>query len=504
MLKRIGIPLFKHLTLLGKRLAMIGVIAAVTTPLVSSRIPTTLESVKASGQLVVISRNGPTTYYEGPNGHMGFEYQLTKRFAKYLGVSLEVKEVENLGEIINLVGTRNGQLAAAGLTVTERRKEQVQFSEPYLQITQQVIYHQSEHKPTSVADLLNKRIMVIGNSSHAEHLRHLKLEYPELRWEERHDVEMLDLIEMVHAGEIDYTIVDSNAYRINSNIFPNAKVAFDITEPQDLAWAFPAQADASLYIEAQKFFESIKQNGVLENIIETHYGHLEEVEYSGAVLFANRLDVRLPKWEALLKEAAAEYDLDWQLLAALSYQESHWNPKAKSPTGVRGFMMLTLDTAKFVGIKNRLDARQSIFGGAKYFRSVYDRIPERIVDPDRRWLAMAAYNVGLGHLEDARILTARNGGDPDKWRDVRENLPLLAKRKYYKQLKHGYARGWEPVRYVKNIRNYQSVIAWNQLQKERTQQQIALNDAATEFEEFSSVMTEALRSIAVDPATSAL
>ncbi|WP_121495435.1 membrane-bound lytic murein transglycosylase MltF [Teredinibacter purpureus] len=475
---------------------LLAVTVSLCSSLVSSRIPTTLEKIKATGKLVVISRNGPTTYYEGPNGFTGFEYNIAKKFAQHLGVTLEIRETENLGVMLNTIGTEAGAFAAAGLTVTEKRKQKVKFSEPYLQITQQVVYHQGESRPATIADLENKNILVIANSSHAEKLRELKKEYPSLQWNERHDVEMLDLMEMVHDGSIDFTIVDSNAFKINTNLYPDAQIAFNLSESQDLAWAFPSHKDDSLFLEAQKFFRSIKQNGAIDDALETYYGHLGEINYGGAVLFANRMETRLPKWEKLLREAADKYELDWQLLAAVSYQESHWNPKAKSPTGVRGFMMLTRDTADFVGIKNRTDPKQSIFGGAKYFKSIYNRIPERITNPDRSWLTMAAYNVGLGHLEDARILTAQRGGDPDKWTDVREALPLLAKRKFYKQTKHGYARGWEPVDYVRNIRNFQTIIAWNEVQKERGQQ-LALNETTVpEFASFSPVVSDAVRAIA--------
>ncbi|MCW9016578.1 MAG: transglycosylase SLT domain-containing protein, partial [Kangiellaceae bacterium] len=126
----------------------------------------------------------------------------------------------------------------------------------------------------------------------------------------------------------------------------------------------------------------------------------------------------------------------------------------------RGMMMLTLRTAKQLGISNRLDPKQSIEGGAKYFRKVKKRVPDRIVEPDRTWFALAGYNVGWGHVEDARIITQQQGADPDKWSDVKERLPLLQKKKWYKKTKHGYARGAEPVRYVTNIRRYYDVLVW--------------------------------------------
>lgn len=478
------------------KLVLMGTVFGVAaTTLVSSRIPTTLENVQSAGKLVIISRNGPTTYYEGSAGHTGFEYVMAKGFAKHLGVELEVREVEDLGEMLDQVGTQAGQLAAAGLTVTEKRSRKVTFAEPYLQVTQQLIYRSGEAKPKSVEDLYGKRIIVISNSSHSERLKELQREYRDLAWNEQHDVDMLDLLEMVHNGKIDYTIVDSNAYQINRPLYPKATVAFDISEPQDLAWAFPKQKDASLYNEAQKFFKDIKQAGKIEDTFETFYGHLGEIDYSGAILFSHRLESRLPKWEAHLKAAADKNELDWQLLAALSYQESHWNPKAKSPTGVRGFMMLTRNTAKEVGVKNRLNAEQSIYGGAKYFKSLHARIPDRITEPDRTWLTLAAYNVGLGHLEDARILTEHMGGNPDKWADVKEQLPLLAKRKYYKFTKHGYARGWEAVDYVQNIRNFHTIIAWNEIENERLQQLAQNENHVTEYAQFSPIVTEAVKNI---------
>lgn len=478
-----------------KTVLMCAVFGITATTLVSSRIPTTLEEVQDSGKLVIISRNGPTTYYEGPAGHTGFEYVLAKAFAKHLGVELEIREVEDLGEMLDQVGTKAGHLAAAGLTVTEKRARKVQFSEPYLQVTQQLIYRSGESKPKSVEDLYGKRIIVISNSSHSERLKELQRTHRELTWEEQHDVDMLDLLEMVHNGKIDYTIVDSNAYQINRPVYPKATVAFDISEPQDLAWAFPQQQDTSLFNEAQAFFKSIKEAGAIDDALETFYGHLGEIDYSGAILFSHRLESRLPKWRDHLQEAAEKHDLDWQLLAALSYQESHWNPKAKSPTGVRGFMMLTRNTAKEVGVKNRLNAVQSIYGGAKYFKSLHGRVPARIQEPDRTWLALAAYNVGLGHLEDARILTEHMGGNPDKWADVREHLPLLAKRKYYKFTKHGYARGWEAVDYVQNIRNFHTIIAWNEIENQRLQQLAQSENHVTEYAQFSPTVTEAVKSI---------
>ena len=166
----------------------------------------------------------------------------------------------------------------------------------------------------------------------------------------------------------------------------------------------------------------------------------------------------------------------------MSYQESHWNPRARSFTGVRGMMMLTLRTAKELGVKNRLDPKQSIFGGAKYLAKLRKRMPDNIAEPDRTWMALAAYNVGYGHLTDARKLTKLDGGDSTRWMDVKDYLPRLSQKRYYKQTRHGYARGNEPVSYVQNIRRYFDVLVWNEANNVNnnnalTETELAIEDA---------------------------
>lgn len=479
------------LTRLANQAKVLTLTMAVTVPLAGSRMPNTLEQIQASGKLVVVSRNGPTTYYEDSEGYTGFEYHLLSAFANHLNVKLEIVEEEDLDRMIDAVGSA-GHFAAAGLTVTPKRQRHVKFSRSYMNVTQQLIYHSGTTRPRSIKDLIGKDILVIGGSSHAERLRLMQKTYPELTWEERHDIEMLDLIEMVHNQKIQYAIVDSNALELNSALYPKAKVALDISSAEHIAWAFPRSADASLIDEANLFLQNLHVSGELADIKDIFYGHLGELGYSDALVFARRVASRLPKWKTELVQAAEENQLDWLLLAALSYQESHWNPKAKSPTGVRGFMMLTLTTAKEMNIKNRLNPQQSIQGGSQYFRKLLNRIPETVTGPDKVWFALAAYNVGYGHLEDARKLAQQHGANPNKWTDVKEYLPLLSKRQYYKFTRHGFARGQEAVGYVQNIRNYYTILAWNEVEQERLMQ-IAFNEPEEESE-FSSIISELIDS----------
>jgi len=218
-------------------------------------------------------------------------------------------------------------------------------------------------------------------------------------------------------------------------------------------------ADATLGKAIEAFFNEIRSDGRLQQLVHRHYSHVDSFNYSDIRTFTERIQTHLPRYRDLFREEAANVGIDWRLLAAIGYQESLWNEKARSPTGVRGLMMLTRATAKQMGIKNRLDPAQSIRGGAKYFMRVLKKIPQRIAEPDRTWFALASYNVGFGHLEDARKITEARGGDPDRWIDVKQSLPLLARKKWYKDTKFGYARGWEPVIYVENIRQYYDYLA---------------------------------------------
>ena len=440
--------------------------------LAGSSKPTLLERVIDSGYLPVLSSNGPITYYEGPFGYTGFEYELAEAFANHLGVELVINDQPNLQEILSHVGGPDGQFAAYGLSVTEERQQQLQFSVPYMEVEQQVIYRRGNPRPQSIDDITGLAIVVASNSAQSELLESLKVDYPELSWLEIDGAEQLDLLEMVHNDRADITIVDSTAYKINRNIYPRARLAFDLEQTENIAWAFPRGGDNTLYKAANAFLVDYQKNGDLDKLLEKYF-HNDYLDEGGALTLSKQIESRLPKWEVYFRETAAEHGLDWLFLAAISYQESHWNHKARSYTGVRGLMMLTLNTAKALGIKDRTDPQQSIDGGARYFMQMYERIPERIQDPDRRWLALAAYNVGYGHLEDARKLTETMGGNPDNWDDVKERLPLLSKKKYYKDTKHGYARGWEPVKYVESIRNYYNILVWhNEYQQRRLAQQL--------------------------------
>lgn len=422
--------------------------------------PTLLDHIKNNGVIRILTRIDPTTYYDGPEGPSGLEYDLVTLFADHLGVKVEFITSDNFGDLLKLIELGRADIAAAGLTVTKSRADKMRFAPPYHKITEQIIYRSGTRRPRKPEDLHRGILEVVEGTSHVDTLNRLQPKIDNLTWQTNAQLNTSNLLYLVNEGLIDYTIADSNQMSLIRRYFPRLSVAFDITEPQALAWALPLSQDRSVYQEVKAFFHKIKKDQTLAQLIDKHYGHTHTLNYVGLCKFREHMQSRLPKYLDLFLLASEQYDIDWRLLAAIGYQESHWRPEATSPTGVRGIMMLTQNTARQLKVSDRTNPAQSIEGGARYFRQRIAKVPSRIAEPDRTWLALASYNVGFGHLEDARILTQNQGLDPDKWLDVKKHLPLLSIKKWYSKTRHGYARGIEPVKYVENIRSYYDLLVW--------------------------------------------
>ncbi len=419
-----------------------------------------LNSILQKKILTVVTRNAPTTWYEGRDGNAGFEYELAKSFAAYLHVELKLVTKDSVSEILEMIQQGKADIAAAGLTRTAERENGFLFGPAYQEVTQQVVCRRGGAHPKNVKELADVKLMVSADSSYVERLQSLKRRYPDLHWREDANLNTETLLEQVWKKELECTIADSNIVAINQRYFPELSVRFNLGKPQSLAWMLPVDA-GSLREKVKDWYRLINNNGKLAALKEKYYGYIEVFDYVDTRALTRRIKRLLPTFQPMFEEAGTRYGIDWTLLAAQSYQESHWNPYAKSPTGVRGIMMLTLSTAKEMGIKNRLNAKENIMGGAEYLLQMQKRLPQSITKHDRQWMALAAYNVGFGHIRDAFVLTKRLKKNPNLWTDVSTVLPLLGQRKYYKTLKHGYARGWEPVRYVKRIRDYQDIIVNN-------------------------------------------
>lgn len=417
-----------------------------------------LQAVKSSGELVVLTRNNPTSYYQGPQGPAGIEYDMAKAFADYLGVRLRIKVIDNAHDIVERIAAGKGDVAAAGLAITADRLSKVRFAPPYQQIWQQVVYRLGTRRPKGIRDLAGRELEVPEGSSYVEFLRDLKQVNPAIHWTEASNTQVEGLLHRVDRGQLQLTLADSNVVAMDRQYYPDLGVAFSLPQPRFLAWAFPRSQDRSLYDAAVEFFQDLKRSGELDDLLERYYAPVQKIDPFNLVAFISRISNTLPLYQPLFEQAGLKYNLDWRLLAAMGYQESLWQPDAESATGVQGLMMLTNDTSSYVGIRNRLDPEQSVIGGAKYFRDIMDRLPPDVLQPDRTWMALAAYNMGLNHLQDAQRLTAEQGGNPDLWRDVVKRLPLLTEPNWYDHLTYGYAPGYQAVQYVNRIRTYYNVL----------------------------------------------
>jgi membrane-bound lytic murein transglycosylase F len=419
--------------------------------------PASLTRILERGYINVGTIYGPTNFYTTANGFAGFEYELAKSYADSLNVELRIIPSYSLDELFIKLNMGEVDVLAASLSITDKRLKRFRFAPSYETISQKLVFKQGNIRPRKVADL-NGKLMVTSGSSYVENLEKLKSSHPQLSWQETSEFDSEELLAKVLSDEIDYTIIDSNNLAINRSYYPEVSIGFTIEEPQKLAWMVSKNSADDILSSLIEFFGEAHQNGTLSALDDKYYGHIETFNYVETRTFIKAVESTLPKYQALFQRHAQ--DIDWRLLAAISYQESHWNPTARSYTGVRGMMMLTLATAKQMGIKSRLDTEQSIRGGAKYFKRMIAMMPDRIPSPDRIWFALASYNVGFGHLNDARIITQQQGGDPDRWVEVKKRLPLLQQKKYYKNTKHGYARGEEPVHYVDNIRRFYDTLRW--------------------------------------------
>ncbi len=421
--------------------------------------PKPIAPIAESGELVVLTVNGPATYYEDAQGHpSGFEYDLVTLFARELGVPARFIVTDNPAKIDLLLRQGQAHLAAAALARHFDFPGGLTWGPSYFTTQHQVVGRAGEAKPKSLQDIAEQRIGVIDESV-AEYMLatpstpayHIQRLPPA--------ASTADLLEQVDDGLLDYALVESNRFTLARRFFPQLDVAFNVGKPVEYAWLISTVDKRRIVQAAQPFFERIRKDGTLKRLVDRHYGHAGRFTAIDSETMLEKIATTLPKLKPYFTEAEIVSGIDWRLLAALGYQESHWDATATSPTGVRGLMMLTEETADRLQVANRLDARESILGGARYLALLKEGLPNRIREPDRTYIALAAYNIGLGHLEDARVLAQSGKLDPDQWQDVRQVLNRLSEPETYMDAKHGYARGFETLQFVDNVRNFYDILA---------------------------------------------
>ncbi|MFT6977194.1 MAG: membrane-bound lytic murein transglycosylase F [Shewanella psychromarinicola] len=407
---------------------------------------------------------GPQIYLNSELGESGFDFEMAQRFADYLALPLEMIPYTNRKQLFAALKENKIDIIAAGIAKTPNRGQQFKLGPSLYKVNQVLVYKEGTPEPKDISTLSGE-ITVMANSSSVNTLTKLQKDYPELMWNQVNNKDNEELFALIANGELIYTISDSNSLLINQRFLPELRAGMILEEKVEVVWLLPPKNSDRLMSQLLAFWHKERRAGTLEHLNEKYFGHVKRFDYVDTRAFIRAIDNILPEYRSFFEQYSGE--LDWRKLAAASYQESHWNPRARSPTGVRGMMMLTQPTAAYVGVDDRLDAEQSIRGGAFYLKDMIERLPDTIPEAQRIWFAMASYNIGLGHVEDARRLTESMGMDPSAWRDVKKVLPLLQQSKYYKQTRYGYARGSEAVHYVDSIRRYYDTLVWvdNQTKK---------------------------------------
>ncbi len=439
-----------------------GVMAAVAlmTLVVASYSPPprSINPVRGKGELRVVTLEGPATYTKGTRGTEGLEFRLAQQFARQQGLALYMYPVGSPALMRAELAAGRADIAAAQLTADHAWRQVGDAAAVYDQVPQLVVYHRGTDRPLA-ADLGSLHLLVKAGSPQEQMLRRLKSRLvPTLGWTAISPF-ALDALQDIQNGIGDYAVVDGNEYAYARHLYPDVIAAFALPETRPVQWVV-RHTDPDLYAAVNRFVDTSRQSGLLSSLLNLPTQDQRVLAYEDTLQFHEDLAARLPQYRAWFEEASQQTGVDWRLLAAIGYQESKWHPEAQSPTGASGVMMLTSNTANSLGVENRSDAHSSIMAGARYFEEVRAMVPARIQEPDRTWLAIAAYNVGYGHVEDARRLAQMRGKNPDSWQDVRDQLPLLADQVWYDRVKHGFARGAEPAQFVDRIQRFLKLLEW--------------------------------------------
>ncbi len=415
------------------------------------------QALATAKELVILTRPGSTTYTpDDGNGASGFDYDLACMLAQDLGLKYRIVVADNDADIMRRLKDGEAHLAAAWQIPVD--DPELKASVPYYHSHNVLVTPEASLPLTAIKQLAGKTVHVVAGSRQEAALREIAKKVPDLiiAAEDRHNE--LDLMEGVAARRFDATLVNNAEFDIGSNYYPELQDSLVIGEERPIVWLFAPGVEPGLIAKANAFLERIQKSGEMDRLKDRYFGHVDRLTQADSVRFIERIHTVLPLYRPLFHAAQTSTGIDWRLLAALAYQESQWDPLATSPTGVRGLMMLTEDTADLLRVSNRLDPAQSIRAGAQYLNDLRDALPPSVREPDRLWLALAAYNLGMGHLNAARYLATTQKANPDSWYEMKKILPLLARPQYYNRLKSGKGRGGEAVIMAENVRIYSDIL----------------------------------------------
>ena len=302
--------------------------------------------------ITVITRNAPTTFYYGSDDlKRGFEYDLVEAFAKKHKYKVKYIIKDSISSVISALENGEGDFIAAGLTDTKERRKKFKMGPGYLDVQEQVVCA-NKIRPKSKKDLEKYDLEIMSRSSYVETLNNIKKDIPSLTWREHKGYTTEHIFERMDQKKVECTISDSHIALLNRRYYPRMNITFALSGIENLAWVFPKNSTSSkLHNQVKKWFPRFMKTESFRSIKDVYFADAEVFEFYDLVVYHKRIGTLLPKYINLFKKAGKKYNIDWRFIAAQSYQESHWNKHAKSPTGVRGMMMLTLPTAKQMGVE---------------------------------------------------------------------------------------------------------------------------------------------------------
>jgi membrane-bound lytic murein transglycosylase F len=412
----------------------------------------------AQHDLVVLTHPGPLTYSPDDDGSdeiSGLEHDLTEAFARELGVGVKYIVVPP-DKIETQLASGGYHIAAAWLS--PRIDPGIQASSPIFQTRDILAQHEASLPLRELSQLSGKTVHVMSGSRQAVTMKRLADKISGLKIVEVGQGDILDLLETLGDGEVKYVAMDAKLEDIANQFVPELRTSLSLSDELPIVWLLGPKPNPELAVRANAFIERIRRDGTLVQLEERYFGHVRRLKQSDVIRFLSEIESTLPKLRNLFLAAESATGIDWRLIASVAYHESHWDANATSPTNVRGIMMLTEETADRFKVSNRLDPRESILAGARYLDILKDALPDEVLEPDRTWLALAAYNIGPGHFNAAQRIARQQKANPNAWHEMKRVLPLLAQPKYYERLKSGRARGGEAVILVENIRSYYDII----------------------------------------------
>lgn len=413
--------------------------------------------IRERGKLIALTTYGENSYFIYRGEPFGFEYELLSLLADELGVELEIRLADKSAPLIDMLNSGEGDLIAANIAITKKRLNEYDFTDHIL-TSRQVLVQRSGNSEQlrNVTELIGREILVIENSHYYERLLNLSAEIGGdiVIQTVPHDVSEEDLIKQVSEGKIEYTIADETIAMINRLYYKNIDIQTPVSFPQRIAWIVRRHSPEFLDF-VNSWIEKAKNDGTLEELYNKYFMVDRVLEERIAFSQDPENQNTISPYDDLIRKYTVLINWDWRLIASIMYQESRFNPRARSWAGAVGLMQIMPQTARMLGMKDRLDPEDNIYGAIRHLKGLIDLwVAEIGSGPELVNFVLASYNAGSGHVEDARKLARKYGKDPDVWYDNVDLYMLkLSNPQYYNDpvVENGYCRGSEPYNYVREI-----------------------------------------------------